>query len=235
MFNNTKERVLLWIFPALTTEQLAWGAEEHSPGSGWARSAGGEWLHHAPPVLSLFFFFLSSILFFLPFLRTLRHRTPSVLKWNTRLSWKRRKRQTTWPGERKNSHTHRLESCTHSPEPAFPRAWNRARTGTRFGEGTWAWSRPRSRTRRTRSRFGFVGFRHLESTRQWHLKETAKWSHWNMESYLRPGGTGNTCSDVKLSKAASMGAPSGCLLTATCNWILNRTLLSVEGGNLQKE
>lgn len=161
-------------------------------------------------------FFLSSILFFLPFLRTLRHRTPSVLKWNTRLSWKRRKRQTTWPGERKNSHTHRLESCTHSPEPAFPRAWNRARTGTRFGEGTWAWSRPRSRTRRTRSRFGFVGFRHLESTRQWHLKETAKWSHWNMESYLRPGGTGNTCNLTTAATWSSVRLQVWVLQVAAC-------------------
>lgn len=161
-------------------------------------------------------FFLSSILFFLPFLRTLRHRTPSVLKWNTRLSWKRRKRQTTWPGERKNSHTHRLESCTHSPEPAFPRAWNRARTGTRFGEGTWAWSRPRSRTRRTRSRFGFVGFRHLESTRQWHLKETVKWSHWNMESYLRPGGTGNTCNLTTAATWSSVRLQVWVLQVAAC-------------------
>lgn len=161
-------------------------------------------------------FFLSSILFFLPFLRTLRHRTPSVLKWNTRLSWKRRKRQTTWPGERKNSHTHRLESCTHSPEPAFPRAWNRARTGTRFGEGTWAWSRPRSRTRRTRSRFGFVGFRHPESTRQWHLKETAKWSHWNMESYLRPGGTGNTCNLTTAATWSSVRLQVWVLQVAAC-------------------
>lgn len=161
-------------------------------------------------------FFLSSILFFLPFLRTLRHRTPSVLKWNTRLSWKRRKRQTTWPGERKNSHTHRLESCTHSPEPAFPRAWNRARTGTRFGEGTWAWSRPRSRTRRTRSRFGFVGFRHPESTRQWHLKETVKWSHWNMESYLRPGGTGNTCNLTTAATWSSVRLQVWVLQVAAC-------------------
>lgn len=205
------ESSLLW-------PQNSWPGEQrstHQDLAGHGQQVVSDYtMHH---LFSLyFFFFLSSILFFLPFLRTLRHRTPSVLKWNTRLSWKRRKRQTTWPGERKNSHTHRLESCTHSPEPAFPRAWNRARTGTRFGEGTWAWSRPRSRTRRTRSRFGFVGFRHLESTRQWHLKETAKWSHWNMESYLRPGGTGNTCNLTTAATWSSVRLQVWVLQVAAC-------------------
>lgn len=204
------ESSLLW-------PQNSWPGEQrstHQDLAGHGQQVVSDYtMHH---LFSLYFFFLSSILFFLPFLRTLRHRTPPVLKWNTRLSWKRRKRQTTWPGERKNSHTHRLESCTHSPEPAFPRAWNRARTGTRFGEGTWAWSRPRSRTRRTRSRFGFVGFRHPESTRQWHLKETAKWSHWNMESYLRPGGTGNTCNLTTAATWSSVRLQVWVLQVAAC-------------------
>lgn len=206
------ESSLLW-------PQNSWPGEQrstHQDLAGHGQQVVSDYTMHHLFSLYFFFFFLSSILFFLPFLRTLRHRTPSVLKWNTRLSWKRRKRQTTWPGERKNSHTHRLESCTHSPEPAFPRAWNRARTGTRFGEGTWAWSRPRSRTRRTRSRFGFVGFRHPESTRQWHLKETAKWSHWNMESYLRPGGTGNTCNLTTAATWSSVRLQVWVLQVAAC-------------------
>ena len=208
---------MFWYESSLLWPQNSWPGEQrstHQDLAGHGQQVVSDYtMHH---LFSLYFFFLSSILFFLPFLRTLRHRTPPVLKWNTRLSWKRRKRQTTWPGERKNSHTHRLESCTHSPEPAFPRAWNRARTGTRFGEGTWAWSRPRSRTRRTRSRFGFVGFRHPESTRQWHLKETAKWSHWNMESYLRPGGTGNTCSLTTAATWSSVRLQVWVLQVAAC-------------------
>ena len=208
---------MFWYESSLLWPQNSWPGEQrstHQDLAGHGQQVVSDYtMHH---LFSLYFFFLSSILFFLPFLRTLRHRTPSVLKWNTRLSWKRRKRQTTWPGERKNSHTHRLESCTHSPEPAFPRAWNRARTGTRFGEGTWAWSRPRSRTRRTRSRFGFVGFRHPESTRQWHLKETAKWSHWNMESYLRPGGTGNTCNLTTAATWSSVRLQVWVLQVAAC-------------------